>query len=525
MHETLLMIRSYLHGIWQYRWSALLISWIVALLGWVFVYTIPNQYTSHTILHIDTQSIMKPLLKGLAVESDVDAGMNLMTKILLSRESLEEVIRETDMDLQMQKAGDMSTLIAQLAESIELRVESSKSKRVRRGGGDIYEISYTHQSPELAYQVVSKLLNIMIENTLSTARADTAQAQKFIDEQIRRYEQRLVEAEEALAKFKRENIGLMPDESGGYYQRLQRAQADLRATESEIQLAKRKLAQLRRQLSGEAPLLDNNAYGSSRAMKLKQYREDLQNLLSRYTEQHPDVKALQDAIAILEAGGDVTLGGDESEGSNAPVEFNPVYQDIKSEIVKTTVEIEALQLKYAEQKKTVQNLRDSVNIIPEVEAQLAKLNRDYEITRNRYLSFVERRESAALAQQVGQSGSDISFRVIEPPRVPVKPSKPNRMLLLLGVLAVAFAAGLGWGFLRYLLQPTFIDTSQVHDQIELPVLGSVSLYLTPEHKHRRRLQLATFIMATMLLVIAFGGVLALKDSGARLVQQFITTEI
>ncbi len=525
MHETLLMIRSYLHGIWQYRWSALLISWIVALLGWAFVYTIPDQYTAKTVMHIDTKSIMKPLLKGLAVESDVDAGMNLMTKMLLSRESLEEVIRETDMDLQVQGAAGMDKLVEKLANSIELRVESSKTKKKRRGGGDIYEISYTHQSPELAYQVVSKLLNIMIESTLSTARADTAQAQKFIDEQIRKYEQRLVEAEEALAKFKRENIGLMPDESGGYYQRLQRAQAEMESTRSEIQLARRKLAQLRKQLSGEAPLLDNNAYGAPRAQKLKQYRDDLQNLLSRFTGQHPDVRALKEAIAILEAGGDVTLGDDDTDDANRPVEFNPVYQDIKSEIVRTTVEIEALQLKYAEQEKTVKNLRDSVNIIPEVEAQLAKLNRDYEITRNRYLSFVERRESAALAQQVGQSGSDISFRIIEPPRVPAKPSEPNRILLLLGVLVAAFAAGLGWGFLRYMLQPTFIDTSQVRERIELPVLGSVSLYLTPQHKRRRRLQLATFVMASMLLVAAFGGVLALKDSGARLVQHFISTEL
>ena len=520
MHETLLLIRSYLHGIWQYRWSALAISWVVAVIGWLGVYAIPDQYTSKAVMHVDTKSIMQPLLKGLSVESDVESGLSVMTKVLLSRESLEEVVRETDMDLQAQTPGSVDTLISQLADDIELTVNTPRKKKGSSGG--IYEISYSNESPKLAYQVVSKLLNIMIESTLSTTRADTAQAQKFINEQIRKYEARLVEAEEALAKFKRENIGLMPDESGGYYQRLQRAQAELDSTRSEIELAQRKLSQLKKQLAGEAPLLDNNAYGAPRARKLKQYREELQNLLSRYTEQHPDVRALQEAIEVLEAGGDVTLSTTETAGSSeTTLEFNPVYQDIKSEIVKTTVEIEALQLKAAEQEKTVRHLKESVNIIPEVEAQLAKLNRDYEITRGRYLSFVERRESASLAQQVGQSGSDISFRVIEPPRVPAKPSAPNRLLLLLGVLAAALAAGLGWGFLRYLLQPTFIDTSQIRDQIDLPVLGSVSLYLTPEHKKRRRVQLATFVMSVLLLVIAFGGAVAFKDHGSRLMQAMV----
>ncbi len=520
MHETLLLIRSYLHGIWQYRWSALLISWVVALVGWLVVYAIPDQYTSKTVMHVDTKSIMQPLLKGLSVESDVESGLSVMTKVLLSRESLEEVVRETDMDLQAQTPGSVAALIDELANDIELTVNSPRKKK--NTGGGLYEISYTNESPQLAYQVVSKLLNIMIESTLSTTRADTAQAQKFINEQIKKYEARLVEAEEALARFKRENIGLMPDESGGYYQRLQRAQAELDATRSEIELARRKLSQLKKQLAGEAPLLDNNAYGAPRARKLKQYREELQNLLSRYTEQHPDVRALQEAIEVLESGGDVTLDTSETSGnSQTTLEFNPVYQDIKSEIVKTTVEIEALQLKAAEQAKTVKRLKESVNIIPEVEAQLAKLNRDYEITRGRYLSFVERRESASLAQQVGQSGSDISFRIIEPPRVPKEPSAPNRLLFLLGVLVVAMAAGLGWGFLRYLLQPTFIDTSQIREKIDLPVLGSVSLFLTPEHRKRRRVQLATFVMSVLLLVVAFGGVVAFKDHGSHLVQKII----
>ena len=136
---------------------------------------------------------------------------------------------------------------------------------------------------------------------------------------------------------------------------------------------------------------------------------------------------------------------------------------------------------------------------------MSKLNRDYEVTRDRYLKIVERRESAKLAQSAGQNTSDITFRVIEPPIVPARPSGPNRLVFLTGVLAAALGAGLGWSFLRYLLRPTFIDLKQVRLTTGLPVLGSVSLYLSPEHRKQRRMQLASFLSATFLLVCMYGG--------------------
>jgi hypothetical protein len=157
-----------------------------------------------------------------------------------------------------------------------------------------------------------------------------------------------------------------------------------------------------------------------------------------------------------------------------------------------------------------------------VEAKLAKLNRDYEITRERYLSLVERREAARLAQQVGQSGSNVNFRIIDPPRIPGKPSGPNRFLLLSGVLLAALSAGLGWGFLMYLFQPTFIDASQIKDKIGLPILGSVNLYLTPEHKKRRKVQFASFLVVFLLLTSVYVTAVLFSDAGNRLVSDLMS---
>ncbi|MDT8283090.1 MAG: hypothetical protein RQ982_09845, partial [Gammaproteobacteria bacterium] len=239
----------------------------------------------------------------------------------------------------------------------------------------------------------------------------------------------------------------------------------------------------------------------------------LDQLLNQFTDQHPDVKALRAIIDDLKNSKESDTASQMGAGPNGSTEYNPVYQEMRVDLSKASVAVETLKIQLAEQEAYVAKLKSSIDIIPEVEAQLAKLNRGYEVTRERYLELVERRESAQLAQNAGQSSSEISFRVIEPPMVPSKASGPNRILFLVVVLLVAMGSGLGWSFIRYLFQPTFIDLNQLEKVTGIPVLGTVSLYLSPEHIKQRRFQLAYFLSANLLLVLVFGIVLWFRQSG------------
>ena len=521
MDELIAQIYGYLHGMWRYRWSALLIAWLTALLGWLVVLSLPDQYSANAVVYIDTTSVMKPLLKGLALETDAQDELNIMSRVMLSRENLLAVIRETDMDLEVHSPEERESLVQALAGSIILKGGGSGKRWEPKS--NIYEISYQTSSADRVYQVVSKLLNTMIENTLNSSRTDTVTAQKFLDTQIGDYEERLTIAEQQLAKFKKANVGFMPDEKGGYYTRLQNALASVETTRSALRLAERRRSELEKQLRGEKPLLGSEGYESASAVKLREYQEQLDDLLNQYTEQHPDVQVLKSMIADLtenrETGEAETSAPGTGEGD--AVEFNPVYQELKFEISKASVEVETLKIQLAEQQGYVERLQQSIDVIPEVEAKLAKLNRDYEVTRERYLDLVERRESARLAQDAGQTDSDINFRVIEPPIVPSRPSGPERLLLLSGVFVAALGAGLGWSLLRYLLHPTFIDLRQVRSRLGFPVLGPVSLYVSPPHRKKRRLQLVSFVSAVVLLAGVFGGVLWYRDMGAAMVGSFI----
>ncbi len=492
MNDQLAQIYSYLHGIWQYRWQALVASWIVALLGWAVVYVLPNTYTSTAVMNIDTESMMQPLLKGLAIESEVEKGIDILSRRLLSKGNLEKVIIQTDLRSKATSEEAMDRLTEEIAGSLVFESIGGKGKA-------IYSLSLEGRSPDLVYQLVSRSLASLVESTLESARTDTAGAQEFLDGQITEYEKRLSLAEQKLAEFTRDNIGLMPDETGGYYSKLQREQEKLEVIGSDLRMAKQRLSEMTKQLKGELPV-----QSGSQLSKLQRYREQLENLLTQYTENHPDVQALRTTIADTLAEGNtepVVLDQNDS------AEFNPVYQELKVNARNASVEVETLKIKLVEQTAKIEVLKSSVDLIPEVEAQLARLNRDYDVSSKRYRTLVERRESARLAQAVGQTGSNIDFQILVQPVVATEPSGPNRLLLMSIVFAAALAVGIGWGFLKYSLQPTFIYLRQMSNQIDLPVLGTVGLYLTTGHKMKRKIQLTSFLLVFSLLVASYGVVM------------------
>jgi polysaccharide chain length determinant protein (PEP-CTERM system associated) len=499
---------------WHRRWSALAIAWVVALLGWAAVYALPNRFNVKAVVYVDTSSELQPLLRGLAVETDTRDELIVMTRMLLSRENLLSVARESDMDLDVDTPEEKDRLVADLSNAI--RINGARSG-ARRAMNNAYEISYENTSANRAYLVVSNLLNTMIEGTLKSTRTDTASAQRFLDKQIAVYEERLSEAEQKLAEFKKRNVGLMPNQQGNFYTRLQRAEDSVEESASALRLAERRYAEITRQLKGESPILGGNVYQSQNAKKIKLYQEELDLLLNQYTEQHPDVRALQAIIEELKIESDnagvapsYTGDGDESR------EFNPVYQELKIEQSKAAVEIELLRAHLKEEKASVDKLRESIDVIPEVEAELTKLNRDYDVTRQKYLDLVDRRESAQLSQSADRSSSNIDFRIIEPPIVPAEPSSPRRILLLGGVFVMSLGAGLAWSFLRYMLQPTFVDLAQLSSVTGRPVLGSVSLFMSTKLKIRRGFQMSAFALATFMFVAIFAAVVLLRDSGTAL---------
>lgn len=493
MHDLISHTLDHARGMWRYRWRALLVSWLVCMLSWAFVYSLPNVYQANTRVYVDTDSALKPLLRGLTTESNVMNQVNIMTRALLSRPHLEEVARETDLDLRAGTPREMEKLIEGLRQRIQIKTSRDQ----------LYTISFTDRDPRTAHAVVQTLLSNFVGDTLQTNRSDSQDAIRFLNEQISEYEARLVDAEEKLARFKKENVGAMPNKTGDYYANLQSAGATLSDLQSQLSLASRTRRALQQQLRTEEPLLRADSLSDEYDRKISATENELRNLSLQYTDRHPDVIALKDSLARLQQQRDEALASGESASSVDPMDLNPVYQSMKIELNATQVQIAQLTAKIEQQQASVSELQKAVDTVPVVEAELAKLNRDYEVTKARYEALLERFESAQLTKSAEQNSEEVKFRVIDPPTVPLEPIGPNRVLFLVMALFIGLAGGGMFAYAMNQVNPVFSGSANVTNISGAKLLGTISVILTSGQKFAQRLQLGAFMLGLGLLVSAF----------------------
>src|SRR5690606_28744448 len=103
-----------LRGAWRFRWISIAVAWVICILGWIYVFTIPNVYQASARVYVDTRSILRPLLAGLAIDPDVASGLDIVRQALLSRPQVERVARETDLDLRAKTPEQKEALIRDL---------------------------------------------------------------------------------------------------------------------------------------------------------------------------------------------------------------------------------------------------------------------------------------------------------------------------------------------------------------------------------------------------------------------------
>jgi len=508
MQEIIEQIMTYLRGIWRYRWYAMVLAWVVSLAGWAYVSRMPDQYEASARVYVNTDSILRPLLRGLAVQTDVRRRVQLLTQTLLSRPNLEKVARMTDQDINAKGPEEMEALLDKLGNNI--RLSSTRHEP------NLYTISYEYDQPEVAKQVVQAMLTIFVEGSLGEARRDSDVAQKFIGQQILDYEARLVEAENRLTEFKRNNLGLMPGQGGDFFSRLQSAQAEKQQAKLALREAQQRRDEMQMQLEDaedeqEDSLLSSidNPLTSPLDARIQTILSKLDEMLLRYTENHPDVKEMRHTVAALEEQKQRELKAVSSSDRAALSGGGSLYQQLKLALNQAEANVAASEVRVKEYSKRVKALKMLMDKQPEVETELKRLNRDYEINKANYNKLLSRRESAKMSEDAERSGDNVKFKVIDPPRVPLTPSGPNRPLFSSLALLLSLGAGLVLSFLMSQIKPPVFDGRVLHQLSGFPVFGTVSKVYTQAEVRNRRLQFTAFLSSGLVLVFVFAGVLVL----------------
>jgi len=514
MIEQLEKVVSLGWSIWRHRWLAVVTSWIVGVAGVGAVLSIPNQYESSARIYVDTQTILRPLMSGLTVQPNVEQQVSMLGRTLITRANVEKVASLANLNLSDGKVSKSDRRLDEVTK--ELRIQSV-------GRDNIYLLSYRDKDPEVAKKVVDSMVSVFVQSSVGASRKDADSAKAFIDEQIKSYQSKLEEAEAKLKDFRIRNIDSQLNDGRDATTRIAELTTQLDA--ARLQLREAEQAREAAKASYESAkgsgtdalvlpnLLQESASGGNPATpeldaRIEAQHRNLDVLLQRFTEEHPDVVAARRVIKDLEdkrRKEQEVLRRKAVAIPPAPKIASPdlAQQEITRLLASADVQLAVARARVAEFSGRIERAKASLKVAPRIEAEAAQLNRDYAIHRRAYEELVSRRESAVMYDKLDDAAGLAEFRVIEPARVPMRPVFPDRALLMLVALAAALGAGLAAAFARAQVQPVFHRPSELHARLGLPLLGAVGAIKNDADVRGERWEIARVAAAFGSLVVVF----------------------
>jgi len=508
MEEIIQQILGYLRGMWHRRWFGLAAAWLVALVSVIAIYRIPEKYEASARVYVDTESLLGPLLSGLAIRPNVEQQVALISRTLISRPNIEKLIRMADLDLGVRSGRQQEELMDDVMRNIGLS----------GGANNLYVISYRDPNPDLTKRVVQSLLTIFVESSLGEKRADSRSAVKFIDQQIKRYENNLQAAENRLKAFKLKNMGVAGRDGQDYFGRLAQVRGQIESAKLEMEAAQQARDAYKKELAGETPTFMPEMEAAAEESlpeldaRISALNRSQDELMLRYTDSHPDVQANKRLIEQLEQQKKTALearrqANPSGRPRSTPPERNPMFQQLRLSLAEAEARVASARAKLGGYESQFRALLGQAKLVPEVEEEYMQLNRDYEVQKRTYEALLTRREAGEMGIEVQDVGG-AQFRVIDPPRVSTQPVAPNRIGLLAMALVGSLVAGLFVSLAVSQLMPIFHDSRTLREVSKRPILGMVSMLPSEALKRLKRRKALLFAGGVGSLLGAFAGVFA-----------------
>ena len=495
LQEQREQIRRWTRLVSRRRWLLLSVAALTAVACAAGIATVPDRYEADARIFVDTQTVLKPLMANLAYQPDIDQRVGMLARTLISRPNIELLVQRPELEFDLSDPHYTDALVSSLMRQIHITPTPS---------GNLYDISYRGSSPDGAQRLVEATLDLFVHAGARAKHIDSQEAGRFIETQIEAYQGKLAEVEARLRDFRVRNFGVSGVSNQDYFSRITMLSEQVSKLNAELFAAQHTRDAYRRELGleGSAQADDVHAEPPSEVdVRLQDQRKHLDELLGRYTDEHPDVIATRHLIEQLDA---------ESRQTPAPQARPRIRassdaawasrQQLRLALAEAESRAVSLQTQRATQAAQLDELRALAARLPQVEAEHAQLNRDHEIVRTTYDSMVARRESAALGVKLDESSQLTEFRVVEPPRVSLVPVFPSRLHLAAMAVALSIAVGLGVAILVDFMSPTVVEASTLRRLTGRPVLGTVCVLATPESRFARRQDQQRFAAALTALV-------------------------
>jgi polysaccharide chain length determinant protein (PEP-CTERM system associated) len=435
-----------------------------------YVIFAPRQYKASTLIIVSPQRVPEAYIQA-TVTSKIEERLHAIADEVMSRTRLEGIINELHLYEKQKKRLSNEEVVALMRANIKVELPTKKEEK------GSFAISFISSDANVATTVTNRLASLFIEENLKIREQQAVGTTEFLSNEVAMAKEKLDQMDKAVAEYKMRFMGQLPQQLDTNLKMLEQLQNQYQRVGESLRAAQDRKLFIQKQLNDlETPIRsgvasktsplreeDSTTARSSHATDLNGQLEDLQ---SKYRENHPDVVATKKKLADLEKKRD-------KDGFSSILKRDPRYQELKSQLMLTDLEINRFRAEESNIAGQISKLRSRIEQTPAREQDMASLMREYESTKEAYEKLSKKNVDAQQAENLEKRQKGEQFRVVDPAKKPEKPFSPDILRILLIGLGAGIGGGLAVAYLREQMDQSFHDVGDVETSLGLKVLAAI----------------------------------------------------
>jgi polysaccharide chain length determinant protein (PEP-CTERM system associated) len=461
------------------RWVILLPFCLALIGGIVYAVVTPRTYEAKTLILVEAQSVPQNYVQPI-VSGDTSERISTISQQIMSRTNLEKIAKQFSL---FSGPGYenmfMEDKVALLRKNIGVKVITDQRRQT-----DAFEISFQGRNPKKVTQVLNGLTATFIDQNLKVRESQAIGTSSFLESELQTSRAKLEKLEEKIKEYRKSHMGELPEQLNTNLAILERLQNNLSDRQKSLRESRIRLSDLKNQAvtrPAQVVVIGPGQGARQGAASLDDLIAELQDLQSRYTDQHPDIIRLKKQIAEMES---QQARGTGAQNRNASPRISYAMQDqineMRHEIQATEIEIRNIERQIATYQKRVEDT-------PKREQDLLSLKRDYQNIQTSYDSLLKRKLEADIAVNMERKQKGEQFKIVDPAKLPERPIAPNMRKVFLLVVAAGLAIGGGLAVLLEFLDTSFRNADDMETAFELPVLATLPMLINPKRAFMTRL--------------------------------------
>ncbi|HKA00915.1 MAG TPA: GNVR domain-containing protein, partial [Candidatus Solibacter sp.] len=503
------MLRRYRSWLIGPMFAGLVVAVVIAFL-W------PDTFVSSAIMRITPQQIAPNLLPTV-LNMQLQQRLQSMQQEILSRNSLAELIQRPSLDL-YRKERQRYPLedVIQDMRSKAIRIQAVE---VAAGGqgrvASAFTVSFAYPDRFKAQAVVRELVTKFMEVNATVQRNSLQTTSNFLNDELKQAKEKMDSFEAQISKFKKENMGKLPEQFGVNVTQLQNFQMALgnanealsRMQQEKLQL-ETQMANFHNQLayytsiSEEQYMVGGGGAGAVHNTKLDNLNQRIMDLKSQiaamkemYTDVAPQVKQAKARLVVLERELqdeeklDLERQAVAAQNVQAPQiqrRVNPanvkMMKDIEGSIAMLKTQVAGVNMNMDEKLKQIQNFNQiiaqyqaRIDSSPQLEQQYAALVREFQLAKQAYEDMAKRQQASETAKDMEDHKAGENLEVLDPASDPQAPSEPNRLQMAAIGAGLGLMLGVVLAGAKEMKNTSLKNLKDVRAYTNLPVLSSIPL--------------------------------------------------